>query len=268
MAQVIVFTSGKGGVGKTTLCANVGFCLSALGKRVLLVDTDTGLRDLDILLGIGDKVVYDLFDVIDGNCEPSEALVKYTENSASAKNLFLLSTSQTKTQEDIPEDGIKKICETFSDDFDYILLDCPAGIERGFKNVVLAADITVIVATPDIVSIRDAEKTVLEAEKLGNVLCYLAINKFSPGLAQEGNAASIENVVDFLNIDLIGVVPSDNEVIACNNKGYPFASKKDCFAAKGVENLSRRIIGESVPLMDFGGKTGFWKKLFKRKNNI
>lgn len=261
MAQVIVFTSGKGGVGKTTLCANVGFCLASLGKRVLLVDTDTGLRDLDVLLGVGDKVVYDLCDVIYDKCEPSEALVSYG-GATSDEGLFLLSASQTKTQEDIPDDGIKRVCNLFSDKFDYILLDCPAGIERGFKNVITAADIVIIVATPDIVSIRDAEKAVYEAERLSDAACYLAINKFSPSLAKEGAAASIENVVDFLNIDLIGVVPSDDEVIACNNKGYPFASKNDCFAAKGVENLSRRITGETVQLMDFEKKRGFFKKLF------
>ena len=215
MSEVIVITSGKGGVGKTTTTANIGTGLAKLDKKVVMIDTDIGLRNLDVVMGLENRIVYNLVDVVEGNCRLKQALIKDKRYS----NLFLLPSAQTRDKSSVSPEQMKKLVDELRTEFDYILLDCPAGIEQGFKNAIAGADRAIIVTTPEVSAIRDADRIIglLEAEELKKI--ELVINRIRMDMVKRGDMMSVEDVVDILAIDLIGVVPDDESIVIATNEG-------------------------------------------------
>ena len=208
MSEVIVITSGKGGVGKTTSTANIGTGLAKLGKSVVMIDTDIGLRNLDVVMGLENRIVYNLVDVVEGNCRMKQALIKDKRYS----NLCLLPSAQTRDKTAVNPEQMKKLIEELRPEFDYILLDCPAGIEQGFKNAIAAADRALIVTTPEVSAIRDADRIIglLEANDIHRI--NLIVNRLRMDMVKRGDMMSIEDVIDILAIDLIGAVPDDEQI--------------------------------------------------------
>ncbi len=259
MSEVIVITSGKGGVGKTTTSANVGTGLAKLNKKVILIDTDIGLRNLDVVMGLENRIVYNLVDVVEGNCRIKQALIKDKRYS----NLYLLPSAQTRDKTSVTPEQMQKLIAELKEEFDYIILDCPAGIEQGFKNAIAGADRALVVTTPEVSAIRDADRIIglLEANEIKR--SDLIVNRIRMDMVKKGDMMSIEDVVDILSIDLIGAVPDDENIVISTNQGEPLVGS-DTMAGKAYMNICRRIIGEDVPLMDLNGKSGFFAKLFKK----
>jgi len=255
MSEVIVITSGKGGIGKTTTTANVGTGLAQLGKKVVLIDTDIGLRNLDVVMGLENRIVYNLVDVVEGNCRPKQAMIK----DKKYPNLFLLPSAQTRDKTSVTPEQMKALTEELKDDFDYIILDCPAGIEQGFKNAIAGADRALIVTTPEVSAIRDADRIIglLESEEFKKI--QLIVNRIRMDMVKKGDMMSVEDVLDILAIDLIGVVPDDENIVIATNEGEPVVGK-DTQAGKAYANICRRVTGEEVPIMEFQAD-GFFKKL-------
>ena len=259
MSEVIVVTSGKGGVGKTTTSANVGTGLAKLNKKVILIDTDIGLRNLDVVMGLENIIVYNLVDVVEGNCRIKQALIKDKRYA----NLYLLPSAQTRDKTSVTPEQMKKLIDELKEEFDYIILDCPAGIEQGFKNAIAGADRALVVTTPEVSAIRDADRIIglLEANEIKRT--DLIVNRIRMDMVKKGDMMSIEDVVDILSINLIGAVPDDENIVISTNQGEPLVGS-DTLAGKAYMNICRRIIGEDVPLLDLNGKTGFFAKLFKK----
>lgn len=259
MGKVFVITSGKGGVGKTTTTANIGVGLSKMGYKTLLIDLDIGLRNLDILLGMENIVIYDLTDVIDDYCTFDSAIIadeKYV-------NLFLLPAAQTKHISDVRPYQILELCEDIKDKFDYILIDCPAGIDSGFENAVVAADTAIIIATPETASVRDADKVIGMIIEKGLDNNYLVINRLIPELVKSKDMLSPELMVQKLGIDPLGIILEDLEVIKSGNKGEPVILNDKAKAAIGYKNICKRIVGEKLPIMDMNEQKSFIFKLKK-----
>jgi len=256
MAEVIVVTSGKGGVGKTTTTANLGTGLAKLNKKVVLVDTDIGLRNLDVVLGLENRIVYNLVDVVDGNCKISQALIK----DKKVDGLYLLPAAQTRDKDAVTPDQMKTLVEELRKDFDYIILDCPAGIEQGFKNAIAAADRALVVTTPEVSAVRDADRIIglLEANEIKNI--RLIVNRLNVDMVKHGNMMTAEDVVEVLSIDLIGVIPYDEKIVVSTNTGTPLAGD-DTLVGQSYMNISKRIMGEDVPFLNLESKKGFLAKL-------
>ena len=256
MSEVIVTTSGKGGVGKTTTTANVGTGLAKLNKKVVLIDTDIGLRNLDVVMGLENRIVYNLVDVVEGNCRIKQALIK----DKKYPSLFLLPSAQTRDKTSVNPEQMKKLIEDLRPDFDYILLDCPAGIEQGFKNAIAAADRALVVTTPEVSAIRDADRIIglLEANEIKKT--ELIVNRLRMDMVKRGDMMSIEDVQEILAIDLIGAVPDDEQIVVSTNQGEPLVGT-DCLAGKAYMNISKRILGEDVPLLDLDTKNGIFSKI-------
>ncbi|MGN0375598.1 MAG: septum site-determining protein MinD [Butyrivibrio sp.] len=259
MSEVIVVTSGKGGVGKTTTSANVGTGLAKLNKKVVLIDTDIGLRNLDVVMGLENRIVYNLVDVIEGNCRIKQALIK----DKRYPGLYLLPSAQTKDKNAVSPEQMKALTEELKEEFDYIILDCPAGIEQGFKNAIAGADRALIVTTPEVSAIRDADRIIglLEANEIGRT--DLIVNRIRMDMVKKGDMMSIEDVVDILSIPLIGAVPDDENIVISTNQGDPLVGS-DTMAGKAYMNICRRVLGEEVPIMDLNSKSSFWSRLFKK----
>ncbi len=257
MGEVIVITSGKGGVGKTTTTANLGSALASNGKKVALVDTDIGLRNLDVVMGLENRIVYDIVDVVEEKCKLRQALIK----DKRFEELFLLPAAQTRDKTAINEEQMKELCKKLKEEFDYILIDCPAGIEQGFKNAIAGADRAIVVSTAEISSIRDADRIVglLESSDIKNP--ELIVNRLRPQMVRRGEMMDVDDIVDLLSIDLIGVVPDDENIITQTNKGEPVIVNKRAPSGKAYLEISRRILGENIEVTVPGRETGFWAKL-------
>ena len=261
MSEVIVITSGKGGVGKTTTTANVGTGLAKEGKKVVLIYTDIGLRNLDVVMGLENRIVYNLVDVIEGNCRMKQALIK----DKKYPNLFLLPSAQTRDKTSVNPEQMEKLVDELRDEFDYIILDCPAGIEQGFKNAISGADRAIIVTTPEVSAIRDADRIIglLEANEIHKI--DLVINRIRMDMVNRGDMLSKEDVLDILAIDLIGVVPDDENIVISTNQGESLVGTNTP-AGKAYANICRRVMGENVPFMEITGPTFFQKlaNVFKK----
>lgn len=257
MGKVIVITSGKGGVGKTTTSANLGAALAKLEKKVLLIDTDIGLRNLDVVIGLENRIVFDIIDVIEKKCKPKQAIIKDKRN----ENLHLLPAAQSRDKDALTPEQMQKLIETLRKDYDFILVDCPAGIEQGFKNAIAAADEAYIVTTPEISAVRDADRIIglLEANEIENT--RLIINRLRVEMVKEGNMLSVEDVSDILGIKIIGIVPDDENIVISTNKGEPLTYKGDSLAAKAFTNIANRTLGQEVEFLNLEIKAGFFGKL-------
>ena len=260
MGEVIVITSGKGGVGKTTTTANVGTVLAKLEKKVVLIDTDIGLRNLDVVMGLENRIVYNLVDVIEGTCRIKQALIK----DKRYPNLYLLPSAQTRDKTSVTPEQMKKLCDELREEFDYILMDCPAGIEQGFQNAIAGADRALVVTTPEVSAVRDADRIIglLEAHEMKQT--HLIVNRLRTDMVKRGDMMSSDDVVEILAIDLIGVVPDDENIVVSTNQGEPLVGN-DTLAGKAYMNICRRIVGEEVPYLDLTAKKGLFGKLFGKK---
>ena len=265
MGKVLGIVNRKGGVGKTTTTANIGTGLAKLGKKVVMIDTDTGLRNLDVVLGLENRIVYNLVDVVEGNCRLKQAMIA----DKRCPNLFLLPTAQTRDKSAVtPEQMIKVIDEIKNDPegFDYIILDCPAGIEQGFQNAIAGADRAFVVTTPEVSSIRDADRIIGLLEQNHMKKLNLIINRIRMDMVKRGEMMSVEDVTEILPIDLIGAIPDDEQVVIGTNQGEAVVDM-DSLAGKAYTNICRRITGEEVPFLDLDKQESLFYKLshmFKR----
>jgi len=259
MGEIIVVTSGKGGVGKTTTTANIGTGLALKGKSVVLVDTDIGLRNLDVVMGLENRIVYDLVDVVDGVCRLRQALIKDKRYT----NLYLLPAAQTKDKNAVNPEQMQKLACELADEFDYVIFDCPAGIEQGFKNAIAGAKKAIVVTTPEVSAVRDADRIIglLEASGLRNPM--LIINRIKMDMVKRGDMMNIDDMIDILAIDLLGVVPDDDFIVVSTNRGEPAITIEQSLAGQAYRNVVRRIMGEDVPFMNLESDDGFLKKMVK-----
>lgn len=259
MCEVIVVTSGKGGVGKTTATANLGTGLARLNKKVVLVDTDIGLRNLDVVMGLENRIVYNLVDVVEGNCRLKQALIK----DKRFPNLALLPSAQTRDKSAVTPEQMIKLTNDLREHFDYVLLDCPAGIEQGFRNAIAGADRAIVITTPEVSAIRDADRIIglLEANEMQRI--DLLINRLRMDMIRRGDMMSVEDVVEILAISLIGAVPDDESVVISTNQGEPL-SGNETLAGQAFFNVCRRITGEAVPLLDLNKSGGLLSRIFRK----
>lgn len=259
MGEVIVVTSGKGGVGKTTTTANIGTGLSLEGKSVVLVDADIGLRNLDVVMGLENRIVYDLVDVVEGVCRLRQALIKDKRFS----NLYLLPAAQTKDKNAVTPQQMQQLTSELANEFDYVIVDCPAGIEQGFKNAIAGANKAIVVTTPEVSAVRDADRIIglLEANGLKNPT--LIINRLRIDMVKRGDMMNIDDMIDILAIELVGVVPDDEQIVVSTNKGEPAVTDNESIAGQAYRNIVKRILGEDIPFMDLEADHGFMSKLAK-----
>lgn len=256
----ITVTSGKGGVGKTTTVASVGIGLAQLGRKVCLLDTDIGLRKLDLMLGLENRIVYDLIDVIEGVCKLRQSLVRHKE----FPNLALLPAAQTRYKEEVTPTQVKQVVDELKKEFEFILINSPAGIEGGFRNAIAAADRAILVVNPEIPSVRDSDRVIglLEAADLREI--DLVVNRVQPGMVKAGDMLSVERIQNHLAVNLLGIVPEDRRIIRSSNTGEPVIMDPKSLAGRAFSNISRRINGESVPFMELedNGLINRLKRLF------
>lgn len=259
MGEAIVVTSGKGGVGKTTSSANIATALAMLGKKVCMVDTDIGLRNLDVVMGLENRIIFDLVDVAEGRCRLQQALVK----DKRFDELYLLPAAQTKDKLVVEPEDIKKMILDLKKDFDYVVIDCPAGIEQGFKNAVAGADQAIVVTTPENAAVRDADRIIGLLDKEGIKSPKLVINRARVNMMKKGDMLDIDEICAVLAIDLLGIVPDDEMVIKSANAGEPTVMDPHSKASIAYRNIARRILGDSVPLMALEEKSGIFSKVKK-----
>lgn len=256
MSEVIVITSGKGGVGKTTSTANIGAGLARLNKKVVLVDTDIGLRNLDVVMGLENRIIYNLVDVIEGNCRVKQALI----HDRHYAGLYLLPSAQTRDKSAVTPEQMIKLAETLKQTFDYIIMDCPAGIEQGFRNAVAPADRAIVVTTPEVSAIRDADRIIGLLESSGLRKIDLIINRIRMDMVKRGEMMSVEDVLDILTVNLVGAVPDEESVVIAANHGEPVLGS-DSQAGEAYLNIARRIMGETVPLLHLQERTSLFHRI-------
>jgi len=258
-AKVITLSSGKGGVGKTTAVANIAVALASEGVKVVCIDGDIGLRNLDVVLGLENRIVYDIVDVIEGRCKLRQAMIK----DKHLAGLHLIPAAQTRDKTAVSPSDMVRICNELRPDHDFILIDSPAGIERGFRNAIAAADRVFVVTNPEVSAVRDADRVIgiLEAEEKRDPA--LIINRLNPTLVKQNDMLSAEDVLDLLGIPLIGIVPEDQAVIVSSNHGTPVAQDTRSRAGQAFRNIAKRIRGEEVPFLGAEKQSGLWDRLQK-----
>jgi septum site-determining protein MinD len=261
-SRVIVITSGKGGVGKTTTTANLGTSLAMMDKKVVLVDTDIGLRNLDVVMGLENRIVFDIVDVVNGKCRLKQALIK----DKRFEGLHLLPAAQTKDKTAITPHQMKNLTNELRQDFDFILVDCPAGIEQGFRNAIAGADDAIVVAMPEVSSVRDADRIIglLEAAGLRN--SRLIVNRLRSKMVRRGDMMDIKDILDILSIELLGVVPEDECIVVSTNRGEPAVMENASRAGAAYRRIARRMMGEDIPLPSLDEPENFFyrfKKILK-----
>ena len=254
----IVVTSGKGGVGKTTSSANIGTALAMNGRKVCLIDADIGLRNLDVVMGLENRIVYDIVDVVENNCRLEQAMIRDKRYDG----LYLLPAAQTRDKTSVTPFQMKELLDNLKEDMDYVIIDSPAGIEQGFKNAISGADKAIIVTTPEISAVRDADRIIglLEAEGLRDP--EVIINRIRADMVERGDMMGIDDMIEILAIDLLGIVPEDEGIVVSTNKGEPIAINQKAKAGLAYRNIAKRILGEDLPIMKLE-KEGFLSKFKK-----
>lgn len=257
--QVLTITSGKGGVGKTTTTANLATALASLGQKVVCIDSDIGLRNLDVVMGLENRIVYDLVDAIEGRCRLTQAMIR----DRRFPDLHLIPAAQTRDKTAIAPSDMINLCDELRSEVDWIIIDSPAGIERGFRNALAPSDEVFVVTNPEISAVRDADRIIgiIEAEEKGPV--KLIINRINPGMVKRGDMLSAEDVIELLAIPLIGIVPEDEAVLLSTNKGMPVVLKEKSLAGMAFINIGKRLLGEDVPWLALNQKSGLFLRLGK-----
>jgi len=256
-AKIVTITSGKGGVGKTTATANLGVALASTGDRVVCIDADIGLRNLDVVMGLENRIVYDFVDVVEGRCKLRQAMIR----DKRLDTLFLIPAAQTRDKTAVSPQDMIRLTEDLRQEFDWVLIDSPAGIERGFRNAIAPADLVLIITNPEVSAVRDADRIIglIEAEEKGPG--KLILNRVKPEMVRRGDMLGTEDVLDVLAIELIGVIPEDEAVIVATNQGIPVALDANSNAGLAFLNIARRLKGEEVPFADLGGRDGFFGRI-------
>lgn len=256
---VITVTSGKGGVGKTTTATNVAVALALQGKRVITVDADIGLRNLDLVMGLENRILHDLVDVVEGRCQLQQALVRDTR----VDSLYLLAAAQTRDKADVGIQQMVAVCKSLSHMADYVIIDSPAGIERGFRNAVAPADKVLVVTNPEVSAVRDADRIIglIEAEEKGPG--QLILNRVKPAMVGRGDMLSVDDVLDILAVELLGVIPEDERILVASNQGLPLVMHgvNGASAGEAFRNVARRLEGEDVPFVELVQKQTFMSRL-------
>jgi septum site-determining protein MinD len=257
MAQVITITSGKGGVGKTTATANIGTALALQGKRVVCIDADIGLRNLDVVLGLENRIVYDIVDVIEGRCKLRQAMIK----DKRLPELHLLPASQKRDKSAVTPDDLIRVCEELSADQDFVLIDSAAGIEEGFRTALSPASSVIIVTNPEVSAVRDADRVIglIEAAEKGPA--KLVVNRLKPEMVQRGDMLDTGDVLEILAVDLLGIVPEDESILVSTNRGNPAALDDHSRAGRSFRNIARRMLGEDVPFETFREAPSLMRRL-------
>lgn len=256
--KVITVTSGKGGVGKTTTTANIGVALAARGKRVVVVDADIGLRNLDVVMGLENRVVYNLIHVVRGVANAERALIR----DKRVPGLMLLAADQHSDKDDVDPEEMKDVCDDLRAHADYILVDSPAGIEQGFRNALAPADEVLLITTPEVSAVRDADRVIGLVEASGKPAPRLVLNRIKPDLVAKGDMMSTEDVLDILRIRIIGIVPEDGDIVAATNRGEPVALRSGSRAGQAYHNIAARLEGEDIPFMNLeAAPTSFLDRL-------
>jgi septum site-determining protein MinD len=259
MATVVTVTSGKGGVGKTTTTANLAVALAMGNQKVVCIDGDIGLRNLDVVMGLENRIVFDVVDVVEGRCRLRQALIR----DKRLPELFLIPAAQTRDKSAISPSDMVRLCDELRTEFDWILVDSPAGIERGFRNAIAPADTCLVVTNPEVSSVRDADRIIglIEAEEKGPA--RLIINRLNPNLVKRGDMLTADDILELLAIELIGIVPEDENVIISTNRGQPVALEGKTKAGLAFQNIAHRLKGEKVPFLNLEEKQDFFAKLFR-----
>jgi septum site-determining protein MinD len=255
--QVLTITSGKGGVGKTTATANIGVALARRGQRVACVDADIGLRNLDVVMGLENRIVYDLVDVVEGRAKLRQALIK----DKRLPELQLLPAAQTRLKSAVNEEQMKNLCESLKQEFDFVLIDSPAGIESGFKNSIAPADRVIIVVTPEVSSVRDADRVIGLVEAYEKPTPQLIINRLRPAMVKRGDMLDTADVLEILAIELIGIVPEDEKIITSTNRGQPVALEDHSEAGAAFMRIAGRLMGQDIPFQVFSESSGLMERL-------
>jgi septum site-determining protein MinD len=256
-AQIVTVTSGKGGVGKTTAVANIAVALAAGGTRVVCIDGDIGLRNLDVVMGLENRIVYDLVDVIEGRCRLRQAMIR----DKHFPDLYLIPAAQTRDKNAVSPSDMIRLGDELRAECDWVLIDSPAGIERGFRNAIAAADRVIVITNPEVSAVRDADRVIglLEAEEKNSP--SLILNRLNPVLVKRNDMLSAEDVLDLLAIDLIGIVPEDENVVIGTNRGTPVSADGKSRAGQAFRNIARRLKGDQVPFMDIEDQGGLWDRI-------
>jgi septum site-determining protein MinD len=256
-ATVVTITSGKGGVGKTTTTANVAVALAAGGHKVVCIDADIGLRNLDVVLGLENRIVYDLVDVVEGRCRIKQAMIRDKQ----LPELYLIPAAQTRDKSAVSPSDMVRLCDELRADYDWVLIDSPAGIERGFRNALAPADVVIVVTNPEVSAVRDADRIIglVEAEEKGPA--RLVINRLNPGMVKRGDMLDAADVLELLAVELIGIVPEDPSVVVSTNRGQPIALDSKSKAGLAFHHIARRLKGEQVPLMNLDEKEDILARL-------
>ena len=254
MSEVIVITSGKGGVGKTTTAANLGTALSLENKKTVIVDADIGLRNLDVVMGLENRIVYDIVDVVEGTCRLKDKRFE---------NLYLLQAAQTRDKNAVTVEQMNDLCNKLRESFDYIIIDCPAGIEQGFKNAIAGADRAIVVTNPEVSAVRDADRIIglLEANEINDI--RLVINRIRHDMVRRGDMMNKEDIIEILAIKLLGLVPDDESIIVSTNKGEPAILDNKSLAGQAYKNIARRILGDDVPMLELEEEANIFTKIKK-----
>ena len=258
-ARIITITSGKGGVGKTTATANISVALAQMGKKVTCIDSDIGLRNLDIVLGLENRIVYDLVDVIEGHCKIHQAMIR----DKRFETLFLIPAAQTRDKNAVTPGEMIDLCENIREEMDFILLDSPAGIEGGFKNAIAPADEAIVVTNPDVSAVRDADRIIGMIEALEKGPASLVLNRVNAEMIKRGDMMEADDVLELLAIKLLGVVPDDENVLVSTNKGQPVVLNPKSRAGAAFRNIAARLTGDEVPFLDFNQKDDFLSRISK-----
>ena len=255
----IVITSGKGGVGKTTATANLGVALALRGRSVAVVDTDIGLRNLDVVMGLENRIVYDLVDVVEGRCKLAQAMVR----DKHVNELYLVPAAQTRDKSALQPEQMRELCGQLKEKFEYVLIDCPAGIEQGFQNAIAAADRAIVVTTPEVSAIRDADRVIGLLEAAEIPIPHLVINRIRPGMVKEGDMMDQKDIMDLLSVKLLGLVPDDDDIIVSTNKGMPVVHNKRSLCGEAFRRVAARLEGEDLPFLELGNGHGIVSRLKK-----
>jgi septum site-determining protein MinD len=260
VAKVVTVTSGKGGVGKTTATANIATALASENLKVVCIDADIGLRNLDVVLGLENRIVYDLVDVVEGRCRLRQAMIR----DKRLPELYLIPAAQTRDKSAISPSDMVRLCDELRPDTDWILIDSPAGIERGFRNAIAPADIILVVTNPEVSAVRDADRIIglVEAEEKGPA--RLVINRIKPNMVKREDMLSPDDVLELLAVELIGVIPEDENVILSTNRGLPIVLNGKSQAGQAFRNIAARLRGEQVPFIDINDQGGFFGRLARR----
>jgi len=257
--KAITVTSGKGGVGKTTATANIAVALASMGQKVTCIDSDIGLRNLDVVMGLENRIVYDLVDIVEERCRPRQAIIR----DKRFENLFLIPAAQTRDKNAVSQKDMNKLVEELREEMDWVLIDSPAGIERGFRNAIAPADEILIVTNADVSAVRDADRIIgiIEAEQKGPP--KLIINRINPQMIKRGDMINTDDVLELLAIKLLGVVPEDEQVIVSTNIGRPIVLDEKSRAGQAFKNIARRLMGDDIPLLDMDYRDDIFHRLSK-----